>query len=116
MEKQFYSLDQPSAYAGGYRLANAAKNKYSRREISEWLPEQDTYTQHKPTRRRYQQCSYTTRNINDTYEIDLADFRSLKSYNDGFGYLLVAIDTLFKYAFAEAIKDKTATSIPQGFQ
>lgn len=116
LERLFYSLDQPSAYAGGYRIANAAKNKYSRREISEWLAEQDTYTQHKPTRRRYQQRTYTTRNINDTYEIDLADFRSLKAYNDGFSYLLVAIDTLSKYAFAEAIKDKTATSVAHGFK
>ena len=36
------------AFAGGDKILHAAKNRYSRKQIKEWLTGQDAHTIHKP--------------------------------------------------------------------
>lgn len=45
------------------------------------------------------------------WEIDLADMRKWKSYNDNYAYILLCIDVLSKFVFAELLRDKTAKSV-----
>jgi hypothetical protein len=55
-------------------------------------------------------------NIDDLWEADLIDIRNLKSYNDGYSYLLVIIDVLSKFVWVEPLRDKTATCVTKAFQ
>ena len=48
--------------------------------------------------------------------VDLADMQSLSKYNQGFKYLLCAIDLFSKYAWVIPIKDKKGTSIVNAFK
>ena len=43
------------------------------------------------------------------------DMRSIKSYNDGYSYVLTVIDVISKYAWAEPIKDKTSRNVAEAF-
>ena len=116
LEKLFYDLQFPSAFAGGDKILHAAKNRYSRKQIKEWLTSQDAHTIHKPVLRKYPRRYYNVQNINDTMEIDLMDLRSISPYNDNHNYVLVGIDLLSKFAFAEALKDKTSKSVTRAFK
>ena len=44
-------------------------------------------------------------------QADFIDFSALKKFNDGFRYVVVLIDVLFKYVYVECVKNKTAYSI-----
>ena len=49
---------------------------------------QDTYTLHKPAPKRFPRNPYTVTNIDDVWEMDLADLSSLSKHNNKFKYLL----------------------------
>ena len=66
---------------------------------------------HKPIRRRYQRRFYKLYNIDDLWEADLVDLRSIKNYNDNYAYLLTVIDVLSKYAWVEKLYDKTSAGV-----
>jgi len=49
------------------------------------------------------------------WEVDLIELRNLKSYNDGYSYLLVIIDVLSKYVWVEPLCDKTSNCVIKTF-
>ena len=60
---------------------------------------QDTYTLHKPAHRNIKRNRVIVGGgggIDEQWQMDLADMQSLKQYNDGYRYLLVCIDVIFK--------------------
>jgi hypothetical protein len=50
MESIYYNLSAPASYGG---LSKFKPKGYTKKEVREWLQSQDTYTLHKPTRRRF---------------------------------------------------------------
>jgi hypothetical protein len=50
MESTIYNLLAPASYGG---LSKFKPKGYTEKEVREWLQSQDTYTLHKPTRRRF---------------------------------------------------------------
>lgn len=54
---------------------------------------------------------YNVPNVGDFWEIDLADFKNLDSYNDGFKYVLTCIDLLSKFVYVDSLYDKSAHSV-----
>jgi len=90
-------------------LVKAAK--INKRNVEELLSGQNTYTLHKPVRKRIRRNWYTVTNIDDVWEIDLAYLSSLSKYNDKYKYLLNVIDIYSRYGWSVTVKDKIANSI-----
>jgi len=84
-----------------------------KRDVEEWLWDQNTCTFYKPVRKRFPRNPYTVTNIDDVWEMDLADFSSLSKYDDKYKYIFNVIDIFFWYTRSVPLKDKTATSIDQ---
>lgn len=116
LEKAYFDPSQPVAFSGARNVINKFKKSINKDDVLNWLRAQDSYTRHHPTRRRFQRLHYDVSNIDDVWEADLADMQSLKSYNDGYRYILVVIDVLSKYAWVEALKDKSAPTVLEGFK
>ena len=95
-------------------MVKAGKN--NKRGVKEWLAGQNIYNLHKPVRKRFPRNSYTVTNIDDIWEMVIADLSSLSKYNDKFKYLLNVIDIFSRYAWSIPLKDKTATSIICGLK
>ena len=112
----YYNLKNASAYAGARKLYTATREKYDRTEVIDWLESQDTYNAHKLVRRRFPRRPYNVYNIDDVWETDICDMKKLINYNDGYAYILVCIDTLSKYVFAEPLYDKTAKSVSEAIK
>jgi len=51
---------------------------------------------------------YTVKNIDDVWEMDLADLSSHLKYNDKYSYLCKVTDIFSRYAWTLPLKDKTA--------
>jgi transposase InsO family protein len=54
---------------------------------------------------------YTVTNIDDVWEMDLADLSSLSKYNEKYKYLLNVIDIFSQYAWSVSRQEKTGASI-----
>ena len=82
------------------------KNKISRKQVRDWLSQQDVYTLHKPARRRYKRSRVVVFGIDEQFQADLVDLQNLSRYNKGYKYLLTCIDIFSKYAFVLPLKTK----------
>ena len=89
---------------------------YTKKEVREWLQFQDTYTLHKPTRRRFTRRRVVVYGIDHQWQADLVDLANLSSYNKGFKYLLTCIDVLSRYAWVVPLTDKTGKTLRDAFQ
>jgi len=54
---------------------------------------------------------HTVTNINDIWEMHLAELRSLSRYNDKYKFFLNVIDIFSRYDWSVPLKDKTGKSI-----
>ena len=120
LKSVYYDPKRPGSFGGVgsfYRdVKQEGKFKLSRKQISDWLMSQDTYTLHKPARRNFKRNRVIVGGIDEEWQMDLADMQSLKQYNDGYRYLLVCIDVFSKYAWIVPIKSKTGPDIVEAFK
>ena len=116
----YYDPKRPGSFGGIESLYRDVKQeekfKLSRKQISDWLLSQDTYTLHKPARRNFRRNRVIVGGIDEEWQMDLADMQSLKQYNDEYRYLLVCIDVFSKYAWIVPIKSKTGPAIVEAFK
>jgi transposase InsO family protein len=106
--KVYYDPKHLAGFGSVAKLVKASKNK---RDVEDWLAGQNTYTLHKPVRKRFPRNPYTETNIDDVWEMDVADLSPLSKYNDKYKYLLHIIDIFSRYAWSVPLRGKTATSI-----
>jgi len=69
--KVYYDHKHPAGFGSVAKIVKASKNK--KRDVEEWLSDQNTYTLHKPVRKKFPRYPYTVTNIDDVWEMDLAD-------------------------------------------
>jgi len=68
----------PKHAAGFGSVAKMVKEgKCSKRDVEEWLSGHDSYTLYKPVRNWKPKNPYTVKNIDDVWEMNLADLSSL---------------------------------------
>ena len=120
LKSVYYDPKRPGSFGGIESLYRDVKQeekfKLSRKQISDWLLSQDTYTLHKPARRNFRRNRVIVGGIDEEWQMDLADMQSLKQYNDEYRYLLVCIDVFSKYAWIVPIKSKTGPAIVEAFK
>ena len=124
MEKTLSStyLDpsQPASFGGldaVYRaVKEKGKNKISRKQVQDWLSQQDVYTLHKPARRHYKRSRVIVPGIDAQFQADLVDVQNLSRYNKGYKYLLTCIDIFSKYAWVVPLKTKQGQELVKAFQ
>lgn len=110
LDKIYHDPSHPASYSRAENLAQADR-RVAKKNVSPWLETQDSHTMHRLVRRRFPRRTYNVSNVDDVWEADLADLRSIATYNDGYVYLLVVIDVLSKYAWVEALRDKTSANV-----
>ena len=71
---------------------------------------------HKPIIRRFKKRKVYSSYRDNIWGVDLGDVQSLSKYDNGFKYLLCAIDLFSKYARVISIKDKKGTTIVNAFK
>ncbi|XP_061166280.1 uncharacterized protein LOC133175179 [Saccostrea echinata] len=115
-DKEIY-YDPKRGYGGIQALYRQVKPLgISLKKIRDWLKEQDTYTLHKPIQRKFHRQQTRVTDIDEQWQLDLADVSSLKKYNDGYTFLLCAIDVLSKYAWVVPLKQTTGKEMIRGLQ
>ena len=75
--KVYYDPKHAAGFGSVEKLVKASTRKHKKQDVEEWLAGQNTYTLHKPVRKRFPRIPYTVTNIDDMWEMDLADLREL---------------------------------------
>ena len=112
-KKVYYDPKHPASFGSVQDLAKATGT--SVKETISWLQTQDTYTLHKPIRKRFPRNRILVSGIDDQWEADLIDVQTIQSKNNSYKYILTVIDSLSKYAWAIPLKDKSADSMVKAF-
>jgi hypothetical protein len=116
MKRTYYDPRNPASYGGIVRLAHAFRGKKKKADVIEWLQSQDTYTLHRPARKRFPRNSYIVFGPNELWQADLNDMRGLSQHNDGVNYLLTVIDVFSKRLYAEPLKRKSGAEVADAFE
>ena len=117
LAKKYYDPKHPASYGGIKAFKNALGNlKIKDKDVSGWLMTQDTYTLHKPVRRNFKRRKVLVAGIDQQWQADLVDLKSIAKHNDGYKYLLTCIDVLSKYAWVIPLRDKTGKALVEAFK
>ena len=110
--KEIYEDPSHAASFGGVNaLYRVAKGRISKKKIQKWLSGIDSYTLHKPVRRKFPTNRVLVYSIDHQCQTDLVDLGSLQKFNQSYRYLLTCIDILSKYAWAIPLKTKRGGEI-----
>ena len=111
LNKLYY--DPKIGYSGINDLVR--KSGLKQKEVKEFLDTVDTYTLHKPIRKKFETRRVYVKGIDDQFQADLVEMREFSKENDGYNYLLTVIDCFSKYSWAIPIRNKTAEEIIKSF-
>src|SRR6478609_8717632 len=111
LEDIYYDVKKVGSFGGVAALSKAVGNK----NVKNWLTSQETYTLHKPVRRKFRRRKTISIGVDHQWQIDLADVLSLSNHNDGYRYLMTCIDVFSRYAWVVPLKNKSSSSIQEAF-
>ena len=115
MDKKLKGIYYNPAKVGSFGGIDSLVRGSDVKNVKDWLKSQETYTLHKPIRRRFKRRKTYCLGLDHLWQIDLVDVSSLSRHNDGYRYLLTCIDCFSRYAWAIPVKNKSATSIVEAF-
>lgn len=107
--KIYYDPRHPASFGGPHALWKATGGTLN--EAKQWLESQDTYSLHKPARKRFPRNQIRVAGLDDQFEADLIDVQKFAKENNSYKYILTVIDSLSKFAWAIPLKDKTGDSM-----
>ena len=124
MEKTLSSIyldpSQPASFGGldaVYRaVKEKGKSKICRKQVQDWLSQQDVYTLQKPARRHYKRSRVIVPGVDAQFQADLVDVQNLSRFNKGYKYLLTCIDIFSKYAWVVPLKTEQGQELVKVFQ
>ena len=119
LQKIYYDAGHHAGYGSVenlFRAAKLKKKKITRQEVERFLEKQDTFTLHRPVKKKFKRRKTLARYLDHIWQADLVDLQAISKENRGHSYILTVIDVLSRYAFAVPLKNKTGLSIIQAFK
>ena len=115
VKKVYSDIKHPCGLGSYSKLKSCFKNVRGQ-DIKKFLRTQDSYTLHCPRRKRFERDYVFVTNIDELWQLDLADVQKYSKSNEGVCYLLCVIDVLSKYAWVRCLKNKKAETVMCAFK
>lgn len=110
----YFDASNPASYGGIQRLAKEAQVHPNLAQL--WLNQQWSYALHKPVRKRFNRRRYVTRGLNHQWQMDLVDMQKYSRENNGFRYILLAMDVFSRQAYAQPLKSKQGKDVAEALE
>ena len=116
-----YYLDpkNPGSFSGINSFSKSLadkKIKINKGDLESILLEQDSYSLHRPIKKRFKRNQVIVSGIDDTWQADLVDVSSISKQNNGIKFLLTCIDIFSKFAWIVPLTNKSGSTITKAFQ
>jgi len=124
LNKIYFDPGHPAAYSSLDKLYKTVlrenKFKITKGQVEEFLSGVNVYTLNRPVKKRLDKSRKFKTQVyasepNYLWDMDLADFKNLSSENDGYKYVLIAIDVFTKKLYARAVKSKDTNNVKNAF-
>jgi hypothetical protein len=116
----YYDPKHPGAFSGPQKLYTVVKSEgkldIGMHRIRKFLHNQESYSLHKPVRRRLRRNHVVSAGKDDLWMADLIDMVKFADWNQGYKYILLVIDTFSKYVWLQPLKYKTGEEVAKAFQ
>ena len=106
----YYDESNVGAFGGIQRLKNVLNNE-SNNNIKNWLRTQNTYSLHKPMRKKFPTRKYYSSGLNVLWQMDLMEMIPYARINKGYKYILTCIDVFSRFARAQPLKSKNGLDV-----
>ena len=120
LKELYYDPNDPGSYGGVDRLFPRGKEigikGLTRDKVKKFLADQQSYSIHKPARRRFSRNRTYVRGIDHQWQADLADMQGLSRDNSGYKYNMTVIDVFCKKGWAIPIKNKSGKEMLSAFK
>ena len=119
VEKIYRDYKHPAGLASVNKLYKAVKEidpLTKHVDVKNFLEGIDTYTLHKPARRRYPTNMVVAPSVDSNWQMDLSDVSHLAPHNDNMRFLLFIIDVYSRYLWVVPLKNKTASSVAEALE
>ena len=110
----YYNPKHPAAFASIQKLSKATG--ISQKNVKLWLKKQPTYTLHRQARKVYPTRQYIVHDIDEQWQVDLAEVGLIADKNQGYRYILTVIDVFSRYAWARPLKSKRGEDVAAAFK
>ena len=107
LQQRYYDPKRVGSYGGVAALRRVVPEQ----DVERWLSEQDTYTLHKPVRRRFKRRCVVVGGPNQQWQADLVDMSRLKKVNDGTTFILTVIDVFFQTSLVRSAKEQVSSLV-----
>ena len=110
--------DPKHGYQSADRLYEKAHEKHptiKRRDVSDFLKQQEIYQLHKEIQRKKEYLKTFVGKIAEQIQIDLIDMRKYSKHNEGYNWIITLIDIFSHFAFTIAVKKKSGKDVLNGF-
>jgi hypothetical protein len=115
IRKLYTNPSKPGSFSGlsGFLKANKTLKK---NDVIKFLNSNDSYTLHRPKRKKFVRKKIVVPGIDHLWQIDLIDVSKIKDENENNKFLLTVIDCFSKYAWAVPIKNKQGSTVLEAFK
>ena len=115
----YFNPKNPGSYQSPKKLYDIVQKEkrffITLKNIKEFLQTYESYGQFKNVKHNFQRSRVLVLGIDDQWDIDLADMSKYSEANDGYKYLLCAIDIFSRFAWVQPMINKTAEEIIKTF-
>ena len=116
----YYDPKEEGSFGGVTSLYNRVKNEpglnIGRARVKRWLMRQDVYSLFRPAKYNFAKRRIISTKRNYLWEVDLLDMVKYKKQNDGFSFILFAIDTFTRKLHTRALKSKKNDEVMEAFK
>ena len=120
LKKIYFDPSYAGSFSGPQKLYSVVKKEglfdIGMYKIRKFLHNQETYSVHKPVRRRFTRNHIISAGLDDLWMADLIDMVKFEKSNNGYKYILLVIDTFSKYVWLRSLKSKTGHDVALAFQ
>ena len=106
LQQRYYDPKRVGSYGGVAALRRVVPEQ----DVERRLSEQDTYTLHKPVRRRFKRRCVVVGGPNQQWQADLVDLSRLKKVNDGTTFILTD-RCVFQTSLVRSAKEQVSSLV-----
>ena len=85
LDKEYTTPSLPGSFSGKTSFITALKRrgaKVKQKDVEDYLMNEETYTLHRPNRKKFIRNKVIVSGIDDTFQADLIDVSNISSFND----------------------------------
>ena len=119
IRKIYYNPSSPGSFGGAEALVKEAKKinpLIDQKFVKDWLSGELVYTLHKQAKHHFKRNPIVAEAPKENMQADLVDMQAFSTSNNGFKFILTAIDVFSKKAYAIPIKNKSQKSVADAME